>query len=91
MADSSKDHQALSDAAARQLANTTKTLPQMAGDHAALAGAVCCRGRRSRPASTASTGSRTTSAVEVACSPSDERDLPADLRRLRGARRASTR
>ena len=43
---------ALSDVAARQLANATKTVPQLSTITPALAGRTCCRGCRSRPAST---------------------------------------
>ena len=70
----------LSESAARQLANATKTRRAMVGHHAALAGVVLCPGCRSRRASIVLTASRKKSALtdaDVQCSPARDRD--ADL------------
>ena len=86
MAQDTKNHQALGDVAARQLANTTKTAAADGEHHAALAGAACSSGRRSRralprqPREGRLAASRSTAAARATSA-----TLPADLRRLRGA------
>jgi len=75
MADSSKDHQALTDAAARQLANTTKTVPQMA----AITPRWLVRFLDWRPVESGTyrvNRVRDDVAVEVSCGSRDERALP---------------
>jgi hypothetical protein len=75
MADTSKPHQALADSVARQLANTTKTVPQMA----AITPRWLVRFLDWRPVESGTyrvNRVREDVAIEVACGSRDERTLP---------------
>jgi len=75
MAETSKGHQALGDAAARQLANTTKTVPQMVG----ITPRWLVRFLDWRPLESGTyrvNRVRDDSVIEVACGSRDERALP---------------
>ncbi len=75
MAETTKNHQALADAAARQLANTTKTVPQMA----AITPRWLVRFLEWKPLESGTfrvNRVRDESAIEVVCGSRDERTLP---------------
>ena len=75
MADSSREHQALADAAARQLANTTKTVPQTA----AITPRWLVRFLDWRPVESGTfrvNRVKDNAVIDVACGSRDERALP---------------